>query len=100
MWAALRDIAAVALAICTQAGCERACGLTFAGGRGACPKLSYGLRPNGGEEMNSSAKKTAVSFLATAALGAAVFMGCTVGSGTVDDTDGGKQPPKDGGAKD
>jgi hypothetical protein len=41
--------------------------------------------------MNSSAKTTAISFLAAAALGAAVFMGCTVESGTVDDTDGGTQ---------
>ena len=41
--------------------------------------------------MNSSAKMTTVSFLAAAALGAAVFMGCTVTSGTVDDTDGGTQ---------
>ncbi|HVH42282.1 MAG TPA: hypothetical protein VM925_08050 [Labilithrix sp.] len=39
--------------------------------------------------MNSSAKITAFSFLAAAALGAAVFTGCTVTSGTVDDTDGG-----------
>ena len=41
--------------------------------------------------MNSSAKTTVVSFLAAAALGALVFGGCTVttGSGTVDDTDGG-----------
>jgi hypothetical protein len=38
--------------------------------------------------MNSSAKKTAVSFLAAAALGAAVFA-CTTTSGTVDDTNGG-----------
>jgi hypothetical protein len=44
--------------------------------------------------MNSSAKMTAVSFLAAAALGAAVFTGCTVGSGTVDDTDGGTTTPK------
>lgn len=39
--------------------------------------------------MNSSAKSTAVSFLAAAALGAAIFTGCTVTSGTVDDVDGG-----------
>ncbi len=41
--------------------------------------------------MNSSAKKSALSFLAAAALGAAAIMGCSVstGSGTVDDTDGG-----------
>lgn len=41
--------------------------------------------------MNSSAKKTTLSFLAAAALGAVVFMGCSVSSGTVDDTDGGTQ---------
>lgn len=41
--------------------------------------------------MNSSAKMTTLSFLAAAALGAVVFMGCTVTSGTVDDTDGGTQ---------
>ncbi len=38
--------------------------------------------------MNSSAKKTTVSLLASVALGAFVFA-CTTGSGTVDDTDGG-----------
>ena len=49
--------------------------------------------------MNSSAKTTTFSFLAAAALGAAVFMGCTVTSGTVDDTDGGTQDnDKDGGS--
>ncbi|MBX3204228.1 MAG: hypothetical protein KF764_04120 [Labilithrix sp.] len=48
--------------------------------------------------MNSNAKTTAFSLLAVAAVGAAVFMGCTVGSGTVDDTDGGDQPKKDGGS--
>jgi hypothetical protein len=41
--------------------------------------------------MNSSAKTTAVSFLAAMALGAAAFMGCSVESGTVNDTDGGTQ---------
>jgi hypothetical protein len=41
--------------------------------------------------MKSSAKTTAVSFLAAAALGAAAFLGCSVESGTVDDTDGGTQ---------
>lgn len=41
--------------------------------------------------MNSSAKTTAFSFLAAAALGAATWMGCTVTSGTVDDTNGGTQ---------
>jgi len=41
--------------------------------------------------MNASAKTTTFSFLAAAALGAAVFMGCTVESGTVDDVDGGTQ---------
>lgn len=39
--------------------------------------------------MNSSAQLTAISFLAAAALGAAVFGGCTTTSGIVDDTDGG-----------
>jgi hypothetical protein len=43
--------------------------------------------------MNSSAKMTTISFLAAAALGAVVFAGCTVGSGTVDDTDGGTVTP-------
>lgn len=39
--------------------------------------------------MNSSAKSTAaLSFLAAAALGAVVFMGCTVSSGTSPDTEG------------
>jgi hypothetical protein len=46
--------------------------------------------------MNSSAKIT-VSFLAAAALGAAVVAGCTVGSGTVNDTDGGTQTTNDSG---
>lgn len=42
--------------------------------------------------MSSSAKITAATLLATAALGAAVFMGgCTVTSDTVDDVDGGQQ---------
>ncbi len=52
--------------------------------------------------MNSSAKTTAISLLAAAALGAAVFTGCTVTSGTVDDIDGGTQPnkEKDAGATD
>ena len=45
--------------------------------------------------MNSSAKTTTFTFLAAAALGAAVFMGCTVTSGTVDDTDGGTQNDDD-----
>lgn len=40
--------------------------------------------------MNSSAKTT-LTFLASAALGAAIFMGCTVTSGTTNDTDGGTQ---------
>src|SRR5262245_17040067 len=44
--------------------------------------------------MNSSAKITTVSFLAAAALGAAVFMGCTTTSTTVDDTDGGTSTSK------
>lgn len=44
--------------------------------------------------MISSAKTTAVSFLAATALGAAVFMGCTVTSGTSNDTDGGTQNNK------
>lgn len=48
--------------------------------------------------MNSNAKTTAISLLAVAAVGAAVFMGCTVSSGTVDDTDGGNQPQRDGGS--
>lgn len=39
--------------------------------------------------MNSSAKKTAFSLLASMALGAAAWMGCTVTSGTIDDVDGG-----------
>ena len=42
--------------------------------------------------MNSSARITAVILLAAAALGGAVF-GCTVTSGTVNDTDGGTQIP-------
>jgi hypothetical protein len=42
--------------------------------------------------MNSSAKTTAVSFLAAVALGAAVLVGCTIESGTVDDTDTGTRP--------
>jgi hypothetical protein len=42
--------------------------------------------------MNSSAKTTAFTFLAATALGAAAWMGCTVGSGTVDDVDGGTHP--------
>jgi hypothetical protein len=46
--------------------------------------------------MKSSAKVTAVSFVAATALGAAIFMGCTFGSGTVDDTDGGTQNPDSG----
>ena len=59
--------------------------------------------------MNSSAKMTAISFLAAAALGAVIFTGCTTGSGTVDDTDGGTQtnnkdsgttPKTDGGTTD
>lgn len=42
--------------------------------------------------MSASAKLTAVTLLAAAALGAAVAtQGCTVTSGTVDDTDGGTQ---------
>lgn len=42
--------------------------------------------------MSASAKLTAVTLLAAAALGAAVVtQGCTVTSGTVDDTDGGTQ---------
>ena len=52
--------------------------------------------------MNSSAKTTTITFLAAAALGAAVFMGCTVTSGTVDDTDGGtnnNNNNKDGGSQ-
>lgn len=39
--------------------------------------------------MNSSATTTTLSFLAAAALGAAMFMGCTITSSTTDDTDGG-----------
>lgn len=52
--------------------------------------------------MNSSAKTTAISLLAAAALGAAVFTGCTVTSGTDDDVDGGTQnnDKKDAGATD
>lgn len=51
--------------------------------------------------MSSSAKTTTITFLAAAALGAAVFMGCTVTSGTVDDTDGGtnNNNNKDGGSQ-
>lgn len=41
--------------------------------------------------MNSSAKTTAISLLAAAALGATIFMGCTVTSGTSDDVDGDTQ---------
>jgi hypothetical protein len=43
--------------------------------------------------MNSSAKVAALSCLAAWALGIAVFSACTVTSGTVDNTDGGFQPP-------
>lgn len=58
--------------------------------------------------MNSSAKFSAFSFLAAAALGAAAITGCTLSSGTVDDTDGGTwnndkdsgTPATDGGATD
>jgi hypothetical protein len=46
-------------------------------------------RPDGGFVMNSSAKITALSFLAAAALGAAAIQGCTVTSDTNPDTDGG-----------
>ncbi len=41
--------------------------------------------------MNSSAKLTIVTLLASLALGAAAIQGCTVTSGTSDDTDGGTQ---------
>lgn len=47
--------------------------------------------------MNSSAKLTAISFLAASALGAIILTACTVTSGTVDDTDGGSQEDKDSG---
>ena len=52
--------------------------------------------------MNSSAKMTTLSFLAAAALGAVVFTGCTVSSGTSNDTDGGTQnnDEKDAGSTD
>lgn len=40
--------------------------------------------------MNTSAKLTAVSFLAALALGAAAFTGCTTSSTIDDDTDGGQ----------
>jgi len=45
--------------------------------------------------MKSSAMMIRFSFLAAAALGAAMFMGCTVTSGSVDDTDGGTQDNDD-----
>lgn len=44
--------------------------------------------------MNSSVKLTALSFLAATALGAVVF-GCTLESGTSDDTDGDTPPSQD-----
>ncbi|HVJ93531.1 MAG TPA: hypothetical protein VM580_27205 [Labilithrix sp.] len=54
--------------------------------------------------MNSSAKISAFSFLAATALGALLFAGCTVTSGTVDDTDGGtsnnNNNKQDGGSSD